>query len=96
MSHATRRKVGCGVHAATGWLRELPITKFNLTDCRRPVDWPETAIYRPTLNYEPLFDRVLYYRCGRLFFFFVRVFLTLRSSQKARLARASDFFGQSV
>src|ERR1022692_148360 len=32
-SRATRRKVGCGVHAATGWLHELPITQFNLTGC---------------------------------------------------------------
>src|ERR1017187_6357675 len=53
MSHATRRKVGCGVHAATGWLRELPITKFNLTECRRPVDWPETAFEEVSLNQRP-------------------------------------------
>src|ERR1019366_4882504 len=37
--------------------------------------WPDTAIYRPTLNYGALFDQVLYYRCGRLFFFSFECFL---------------------
>jgi len=37
-SRATRRKVGCSVHAETGWLQELPITQFKLTGCRRLVE----------------------------------------------------------
>ena len=53
-----RRKVGGGVHVATGWLHELPITQFNLTGCRLSADWCDT---RPcTANGE---GRALY---GRL------------------------------
>ena len=37
--------VGCGVHAETGWLQELPITQFKLTGCRHVGDVKYASVH---------------------------------------------------
>jgi hypothetical protein len=59
VSRATRRKVGCGVHAETGWLQKLPITQFKLTGCRQAA---EVACY-PVLS-APIGNLLPRYRNG--------------------------------
>src|SRR5258708_1576334 len=55
---STRRKVGCGAHAVTGWLHELPITRFNSTVCRHcakvpPVHSRDTALWEIRTDKSP-------------------------------------------